>query len=115
MTDYPGAFKAGDWLAIILPADEAPSRVYIGELKDIDEHGIILILIDKEMGVPGTLEMFIDAMSTGKALICRDLKDRDRFLKTAFEWKEVLDKREEDNRKIDEDEDKPKRRARRLK
>lgn len=82
------AVRPGYMAALVLRKDAAPLRCYVGEVQDVDEHGVRLTLVDWFVGTPSGWDFFVPWESITAALVATSDHDLDRFRDAAADFQQ---------------------------
>jgi hypothetical protein len=84
----------GWWVALTLRPDAAPLRVYVGEVQQVDEHGVRITLIDWLLGSATSWDFFAPWSMVASALVGTDKHHVERFGESASQWQSQMSRAE---------------------
>lgn len=98
--------RPGYAVALALKEGAAPLRCYVGEVQEVDEHGVRLSLLDWIIGSPSGWDFFAPWESITSALVCTPEHHKERFGDAAGEFQTrcnyMAEGKEEVERRISE-------------
>ena len=84
--DDMATLEVGYAAAICLKPDTAPSRCYVGQVDDVDEHGVRLSLMDWMIGRPVGWDFFVPWENVDSVLVATPDHDVESFGEAAAEF-----------------------------
>lgn len=78
--------KRGWWVVLTLQRDTAPLRSYAGQVKEVDDRGVRITMIDWTQGSASDLDLFVPWSSIASAMVVTDASDLTQFEERAGQW-----------------------------
>lgn len=78
--------KAGWWVVLTLHRDTAPLRSYAGQVKDVDDRGVRVGVIDWRAGTASDFDLFVPWTSIASAMVVTDPASLPQFEERAGQW-----------------------------
>jgi hypothetical protein len=78
--------QCGWWVVLTLERDTAPLRSYAGQIKDLDDRGLRVAMIDWSDGSTSNGELFVPWSSIMSAMVISDVADLAQFEERAAHW-----------------------------
>lgn len=80
------SLQAGHLVALVLKPEVAPIRCYVGEVQDVDQHGVRVTLIDWLIGMFCGDDLWVPWDSILSALVATPEHDKKLWIESAKRW-----------------------------